>query len=172
MEWVPDSSKLSIGPCCLCCCKHFSDLTQPQRWCSGLLVVYLWPQSLSAGVTVSFEIILPLHTRNFQSTPASAQPLRTRIHIIPRLATVTDVVLLKSHIVERRTVVCVIKIEYFYNICSHIYVRCDSKYWHSLCCAIAMRTERFGSVTIYMSALYCVTVIWSFSPPAMEWFCG
>lgn len=38
---------------------------------SGRHAVYLWPQSLSAGVTVSFGIILPLHTSSFQPMPAS-----------------------------------------------------------------------------------------------------
>ena len=171
MEWVPDSPKLSIGPCCWCCCKHFSDLTQPQRWCSGRHAVYLWrPRSLGAGVTVSFGIILSLHTRSFQPMPASApdsvnqNSYNTTTGHSNRCGVVDF-----THTEKGRAVSdCCLRCK---NISfSHTHTHDDLKCCRSLSCAVVMRAEGFRSLTIYMSTLYSVTITRGFCPADTEGF--
>lgn len=170
MEWVPDSSKLSIGPCCRCCCKHFSDLTQPQRWCSGRHAVYLWPPSLGAGVTVSFGIILSLHTRSFQPMPASTPDSVNQNSYNSTTGHSNRCGVVDFTHTEKGKAVCDCCLRRKNIIFSHTHTQTDLKCCRSLSCAALMRAEGFRSLTIYMSALYSVTITWGFCPAETEGF--
>lgn len=176
MERVSDSSKPSVGLCCLCCCAHFSDLMQLQRWCSGRPLCRI---PLASALVLLSALKYLLYTQGaFRRCQPPAPhpplpPLWTRTHIKPGPVSVTDVVLYKPHTLGRES--CCLydrnRIFWQYILRRHSKIHNVSECCCGLSCAMVMRAEAFGSYTHTWAPSRALQISSGFSPPNMDGVC-
>lgn len=112
-------------------------------------------------MTVSFGIILPLHTRSFQSMPASTPPSLNHNSYNTRTGHSNRCVFVGiTHAEMEATSVNVVSVMklFFSPENTHTYTHCGLRCCHRFSCFIVMSTEGFRSRTIFMTTLYIIAV--------------